>query len=59
MATSRANGNIDAAGQHHAGHSTGDAEQTRIIDKDVQKRLQMCEALIGINHTAHGIHHKK
>ena len=24
-----------------------------------KKRLQMCETLIGINHTAHGIHHKK
>jgi len=53
----RADGNVDAARQHDAGHAAGHADESRIRDEQIEEGLEMGESLLRIDETARRVHH--
>ena len=54
-----AHGDVDASGEHHAGHAAGHADEARIAAQHVEEGLQVGESPFPIDNAADGIEHKE
>ena len=52
-------GDVDAAGEHDAGHAAGDADQARAGTQNVEERLHTGEVFVGVGDAAAGVEQNK
>ena len=52
----RADRDVDAAGEHDAGHAAGHADEAGVVYENVEEGLEVSEALVGIHDAARRVH---